>query len=122
MPNVPYRAILCPVDFSSGAANSLRVGAELAFAGGVPLKVVYATHFEAPPYFTESAQMELAKQLVGARIAAQGALASWCQPHLPAGVQVSYEILERPRWTRSGIRPRSCPAAGSSWVLMDGRA
>lgn len=96
MPNVPYRAILCPVDFSSCSAQSLKVGAQLALSGGVPLKVVYATHFEAPPYFNESAQMELAKQLVNARLAAQDALASWCEPHLPEGLEASYEILERP--------------------------
>jgi len=96
MTNMPYQAILCPVDFSAGAAAALRTAARLAQAAGVPLRVIYATHFETPPYFTESAQMELAQQLVSARIAAQDALAAWCEPHLTPGLNVSYEILERP--------------------------
>ena len=115
MKNAPYRAILCPVDFSSGAAAALRTAAELAVAADAPLKVLYATHFEAPPYFTESAQMELAKQLVNARLAAQDALASWCEPHLPPGVKGSYEIAERP--PVDAIRQAAEQMPGC-WIVM----
>ncbi len=115
MPKVPYRAILCPVDFSAGAASSLRVGAELALAGGVVLKVIYATHFEAPPFFNESAQMELAKSLVNAKLAAQDALSSWSAPHLPEGVDVSYEILERPPVDAIRHVAESLPGC---WIVM----
>lgn len=96
MSNMPFGSILCPVDFSDGSAAALETAARLASAAGVPLKVVYATHFEAPPYFTESAQMELARQLVNARLAAQDALSAWCDPFLPPGLKVTYDIVERP--------------------------
>jgi universal stress protein A len=96
MPTAPYRAILCPVDFSSCSAESLKVGAQLALTGGVPLKVVYATHFEAPPYFNESAQMELAKQLVNAQTGRAGRARLVVRAASTRRHECRYEILERP--------------------------
>jgi nucleotide-binding universal stress UspA family protein len=115
MSSLPYQSILCPVDFSSGAGDALRIGSQLAKSSGVPLKVIYATHFEAPPFINESAQMELAKGLVNAKLAAQDALASWCEPFLAPGAEVTYEILERPPVDAIHAVAETMPGC---WIVM----
>lgn len=110
-----YSSILCPVDFSQCSEKALRVAAKLASGSGVKLTVMYAPHLEVPPYVNESAQVEIAKQMVSARIAAKDALESWAAPHLPPKLEVDYEIIERP--PVDAIH-QAADALGDCWIVM----
>lgn len=62
MSTIEFDVILCPVDFSDISANALRQASVLAECMDSRLTVVYASSFEAPPYFTETEIEALKRQ------------------------------------------------------------
>jgi nucleotide-binding universal stress UspA family protein len=52
-PGEGFERILCPVDFSDLSKAALHYAATLAKCSGARLTVLYADHFEPPPYFIE---------------------------------------------------------------------
>jgi nucleotide-binding universal stress UspA family protein len=115
MSSLPYQSLLCPVDFSSCSGAALRAAGALAARDHVPLTVLHAIHLEAPPYFTEAAQSALARQLEEARDAARQELERWAQPLLPAGLDVTYEIVDQPPVEAIRLAAQARPGC---WIVM----
>jgi nucleotide-binding universal stress UspA family protein len=68
------RRILCPIDFSALSDLALKYAAAGARAYGATLTVLHAERFELPPYFTQSQNAELRRQLKTSKRDAQGYL------------------------------------------------
>lgn len=110
-----FRWILCPVDFSDCSARALGAAVALAKTARRPLKVLYAAHLEVPHYMNESAQVEITKQLVASKLAAQDALSAWVESRIPPETDIDYEIVERP--PVEAIRHAAHSAPGC-WIVM----
>lgn len=71
---LPFKQILCPVDFSDLSALALRYAELLAGRSGGLVTAVHATTFEAPAYFSQSRLQELERQFHEAQEEARQAL------------------------------------------------
>lgn len=77
------QTILCPVDFSELSARALQLAGALARCSRSRLAVVHATHFEAPPYFTEGQQESLKALFHDSSTLAREALHNFVKQTLP---------------------------------------
>jgi nucleotide-binding universal stress UspA family protein len=71
---LPFKQILCPVDFSGLSALALRYAELMAGRSGGLVTAVHATTFEAPAYFSQSRLQELERQFHEAQEEAHQAL------------------------------------------------
>lgn len=92
------RRILCPMDLSDLSTLALKYAAVGARAFQAELTILYAIHFDLPPYFTRAQTGQFTRQLKEAQRAARAHLVAHVGRTLGRGfreIPIRYLILER---------------------------
>ena len=88
------KLVLCPTDFSGMATLALKFGKMVSTGFEARMIVLFADHFEPPPYFTPGQENKLIKSMERSRKAATVHLARYIRENLGEETQAEALVME----------------------------
>jgi nucleotide-binding universal stress UspA family protein len=88
------KLVLCPTDFSGMATLALKFGKMISTGFEARMLVLFADHFEPPPYFTPGQENKLIKSMERSRKAATVHLARYIRENLGEETQAEALVME----------------------------